>query len=126
MKISNWAFQWKMKFNPDTNKQAQEIIFSGKINKIDYPPLYFNQNLVKSSSTHKHLGMVLDTRLEFNLHLKNVLNKVNKTIGLLCKLLNTLPRISLIIIFKSFIRPLLDYGDIIYDRAYNTSFHQNI
>ena len=53
-------------------------------------------------------------------------NKVNKTIGLLCKLQNTLPRISLITIFKSFIRPLFDYGDIIYDRAYNTSFHQNI
>ena len=70
--------------------------------------------------------MVLDTRLDFNLHLKNVQNKVNKTIGLLRKLQNTLPRTSLITIFKSFIRPLLDYGDIIYDRAYNTSFHQNI
>ena len=126
MKISNWAFQWKMRFNPDPNKQAQEVIFSRKINKIDHPPLYFNQNLVKSSSTHKHLGMVLDTRLDFNLHLKNVQNKVNKTIGLLRKLQNTLPRTSLITIFKSFIRPHLDYGDIIYDRAYNTSFHQNI
>ena len=70
--------------------------------------------------------MVLETRLDFNLHLKNVQNKVNKTIGLLRKLQNTLPRTSLITIFKSFIRPLLDYGDIIYDRAYNTSFHQNI
>ena len=89
MKISNWAFQWKMRFNPDPNKQAQEVIFSRKINKIDHPPLYFNQNLVKSSSTHKHLGMVLDTRLDFNLHLKNVQNKVDKTIGLLCKLQNT-------------------------------------
>ena len=120
---NNWAFQWKMRFNPDPNKQAQEVIFSRKINKIDHPPLYFNQNLVKSSSTHKHLGMVLDTRLDFNLHLKNVQNKVNKTIGLLCKLKNTLPRTSLITIFKSFIRPHLDYGDIISDRAYNTSFH---
>ena len=70
--------------------------------------------------------MVLDTRLDFNLHLKNVQNKVNKTIGLLGKLQNTLPRTSLITIFKSYIRPHLDYGDIIYDRAYNTSFHQNI
>ena len=70
--------------------------------------------------------MVLDTRLDFNLHLKNVQNKVSKTIGLLRKLQNTLPRTSLITIFKSFIRPHLDYGDIIYDRAYNTSFHQNI
>ena len=32
----------------------------------------------------------------------------------------------LINIFKSFLRPHLDYGDVIYDRAYNTSFHQNI
>ena len=100
MKISNWAFQWKMRFNPDPNKQAQEVIFSRKINKIDHPSLYFNKNLVKSSSTHKHLGMVLDTRLDFNLHLKNVQNKVNKTIGLLRKLQNTLPRTSLITIFK--------------------------
>ena len=126
MKISAWAFQLKMRFNPDPKKQAQEVIFSRKINKIDYPLLYFNENLVKSSSTQKHLGMILDTKLDFSLHLKNVQNKVNKTIGLLRKLQDTLPRTSLITIFKSFIRPHLDYGDIIYDRAYNTSFHQNI
>ena len=126
MKISNWPLQWKMRFSLDPYEQAQEVIFSRKINKIDHPPLYFNQNLVKSSSTHKHLGMVLDTRLDFNLHLKNVQNKVNKTIGHLRKLPNTFLRTSLITIFKSFIMPHLDYGDIIYDRVYNTSFHQNI
>ena len=74
MKINNWAFQWKMRFNPDPNKQAQEVIFSRKNNKIDHPLLYFNQNLIKLSSTHKHLGMVLVTRLDFNLHLKNIHN----------------------------------------------------
>ena len=97
MKVSNWAFQWKMRFNPDPNKQAQEVTFSRKINKIDHPPLYFNfYILVKSSSTHKHLVLVLDTRLEFNLHLKNV----NKTTGLLRKLQNTLHRTLLTTIFK--------------------------
>ena len=59
-KISNWDFLWKTKFNPDPNKQAQEF---------DHPPLYLNQNLLKLLSTHKHLRMVLDTRLDFNLHL---------------------------------------------------------
>ena len=29
-------------------------------------------------------------------------------------------------IYKSFIRPHLDYGDIIYDQAYNVSFHQKL
>ena len=56
--LSDWAFQCKMRFDLDPNIQAQEVIFSRKINKIDHPPLYFNQNFVKSSSTHKHLGMV--------------------------------------------------------------------
>ena len=72
--------------------------------------------------------MVLDTRLDFNLHLKNIQNKVNKAIGLLSRLQTPehLTRTSLITIFKSFIRPHLDYGDMIYDRAYNALFHQNI
>ena len=102
-----------MRFNPDPKKQAQEVIFSTKINKIDHTPLYFNENVVKSRSTQKHLGMIVDTKLDFSLHLKNVQNKVNKTIGLLRKLQDTLPRTSLITIFKSFIRSHLDYGDII-------------
>ena len=29
-KISYWAYQWKMQFNPDPNKQANEVIFSQK------------------------------------------------------------------------------------------------
>ena len=103
------------------------MIFSRKINKIDHPLLYFNENLVKSSSTHRHLAMILDTRLDFSLHLKNVQSKVNKTKGLLCKLQDTLPRrTSLISIFKSFVRPHLYYVDVIYDQAYNTWFHWNI
>ena len=81
MKISDWAFQWKMRFNPDPKKQAQEEIFSKKINKIDHPPLYFNQRLVKLSSTS----------LDFSLCMKSLQNKVNKTIGFLRKLQNTLP-----------------------------------
>ena len=66
--------------------------------------------------------MVLDTKLYCSLHLKNVQNKVNKAIGLLCKLQDTLPRTLLI----KLLRPHLHYGDIIYDQVYNTSFHQNI
>ena len=70
--------------------------------------------------------MVSDTKLDFSLHLKNVQNKINKTIGPLRKLQITLHRTSLITIFKAFIRPHLDYGNIIYDRVYSTSFYQNI
>ena len=41
--INKWAFQWKMSFNPDPSKQAQEIIFSRKTKKICHPLLCFNR-----------------------------------------------------------------------------------
>ena len=39
--INKWAYQWKIGFNPDPIKQAQEVIFTGKISKEDHPPLIF-------------------------------------------------------------------------------------
>ena len=72
------------------------------------------------------LGMILDNKLNFQEHLKNILNKVNKTIGLLRKLQHILPRGPLFTIYKLFVRPHLDYGDVIYDQHYNDSFHQKL
>ena len=48
--------------------------------------------------------------------MKQKIAKANKGIGLHCKLAHILPRQSLLTIYKSFIRPHLDYGDIIYDQ----------
>ena len=45
-RINNWAFQWKMSFNADPNKQAQEVIFSRKIQKSSQSSLIFNNNIV--------------------------------------------------------------------------------
>ena len=115
-----------MNFNPDPNKQTQEFLFSRKIQKSSQPSLIFNNNIVTQSLTQKHLGMFLDTKLDFQEHLKSIFNKVNKTIGLLRKLHHILLRSPLLTIYKSFIRPHLDYGEIIYDQAYNISFHQKL
>ena len=110
-----------MSFNPDPNKQAQEVIFSRKLNKPNHTSLNVSNTVVIRSTTHEHLGMILDTKLDFQEHL-NKLSKISKTIGLLRKL----TRPPLLTIYKPFIRPHLDYGDIIYDKAYNSSFHQNL
>ena len=77
-KISNWAFQWKKSFNPDPSKQAQGIIFSRKHQKISHPSIYFNNNPIESVSSQKHLRMILDTKLNFQGYIKNILPKVNK------------------------------------------------
>ena len=73
--------------------------------------------------SQKHLGVILDVKLPFEEHLKYVFNKTNKMIRLLRKLSNLLPRQALVTIYNAFVRPHLDYGDVLYDQAFNNSFH---
>ena len=115
-----------MTFNPDPNKQAQEVLFSRKIQKLSQPSLIFNNNIVTQSLTQKHLGMFLDTKLNFHEHLKSIFSKVNKTIGLLRKLNHILLSSPLLTIYRSFNRPHLNYSDIIYDQVYDASFHHKL
>ena len=51
--IKNWAFQWKMTFNPDPKKQATEVIFSHKTKPVNHPPLYFNDFLCSNFADTK-------------------------------------------------------------------------
>ena len=80
-----------MTFNPDLNKQAQEVIFSRKKRKTLHLPLPFNDNSVKQVQFQKYLGVYLDSRLDFREHLQNMFNKTNKKISLLRKLQINLP-----------------------------------
>ena len=64
-KIRNWATQWKINFNPDPSKQALKVIFSRKLQKTNYNPIYFNHNSVQQAPSQKHLGMYLDTKFNF-------------------------------------------------------------
>ena len=50
-RIKQWAFQWKMSFNPDLNKQAQEVKSSRKLKKVSHPLLGFNNNYVSQASS---------------------------------------------------------------------------
>ena len=62
--------------------------------------------------------VILDIKLTFEEHLKNVFNKTSKMIGFLRELINLLPRQALVTIDKAFVRPLLDYGVVLYDQAF--------
>ena len=84
-----------------------------------------NNNSLSEANSQKQLSIVLDNRLSFEEHLKMILNKVNKTIGLLRKLYNILPKSAVLTVYKVFVRPHLDYGNI-YDQAYNANFHQKL
>ena len=124
-KVSLWANKWKMSFNPDPSKQAQEVIFSRKINKVYHPPLLFNNSTIQQIS-QKHLGIHLDEELTFKHHINENINKASKGIGVIRKLNNILPCPALLTIYHSFIRPQLDYSDVIYDQPEIELFSRKI
>ena len=126
LKINNCIYQWKMSFNPNPSKQAQEVVFCCKIKKPSHPVLIFNNNQIIQTPYQKHPGFLLDERLNFGEHLRYIANKANTSIGLLRKLQKSFPRRSLVTIYKSFIRPHLDYEEVIFNQAYNKSFHQSL
>ena len=113
--ISNWAYQWKMSFNPDRSKQAQEVIFSRKRLIQPHPVLTFDNSPVIKTTHQKHF--ILDEK-----NLKEKMSEAYKEIAVLRILQDFIPRNSLLTIIKSFIHPHLDYGAIIYNQPNNGSF----
>ena len=72
-----------MSFNPEPTKQAVEILFSQKTTKPYHPPLFFNGARVSQVSEHKHLGLILDTKLLFVKHINEKIKIARKGIGVI-------------------------------------------
>ena len=89
--IGQWAYQWKMSFNPDPTKQSEEILFSNKHKSPNHPPIYFNHIQVKMVQHHKHLGLTLDSKLFFKKHINEKLGIARKGIGVIKYLSPYLP-----------------------------------
>ena len=62
----------------------------------------------------KHLGVYLDSRLDFSKHVREAIIKATKGIGILKHLSRYVSRKVLDLSYKLYIRPHLDYGDVIY------------
>ena len=72
------------------------------------------------------MGIVLDSKLDFKLHVYQKIKTYNKSIGLIRRLSVNVPREVLVTICKSFIRPHFDYGDILYDKPENKNFQTKL
>ena len=115
----------KMLFNLDTSKEAQKMVFSHEKIKTTHGTIFFNNLPIVKENVQKHLDLLRDTKLKFLIHLNEKIKKANKGISITKKLKLPLPRSTLITIYKSFVRPHLDYGDIMYDQPNNASLVSN-
>ena len=73
-----------------------------------HPNIFSNHTPVETASHQKHLGIYFDEKINFKIHTETVLCNDNKGISMNKKLRRTLPRKSLLIIYKAFLRPHID------------------
>ena len=115
-----------MSFNPGPIKQAVKHIFSRKRTTANNLPLYFNGIQVARVDGHKHLGIILDSKLSFSQHIQSIIAKARQCVGLLRFMSRYLPRKILDEMYRLYDRSHLDYWDIIYHIPYKNYNPTNI
>ena len=111
-KITCWAQKWLVKFNP---AKSESLVISRKRFKPDHPSLFMSNIEIPSIASHKLLGFFLSNDGSWDIHINKSIEKAWKRIGVLRHLKKRLDRLSLQTIYFSFIRSILEYGDVIWD-----------
>ena len=83
------------------------MIFTNKAREdID---VRLNGKRLKQSSDEKFLGVIIDSKLNWAQHLKNLATKVSRNAGVLYKLKGIVPDKTLMLIYNSFVQSHLYY-----------------
>ena len=113
-KISRWAQQWLVTFNP---AKSESILFSRKLNKPYHPPVSMDETQINEVTSHKHLGVIFSNDCSWHNHIEHIKTKAWNRINVMRKLKFKLDRRSLQTIYFSFIRPLLEYADVVWNNC---------
>ena len=114
MKIDDWAAKWLVIFQPP---KTDSLVITRKINKPVHPPLFMQNQQIKEVDTHKHLGLHFSKDGSWHHQIQYIKDKAWARINTMRKLKFKLDRKSLEIIYTAFIRPILEYGDIVWDNC---------
>ncbi len=112
--LTSWAQTWRVTFNP---QKTVFMIISKKSNPPT-PALYMDNVKLKQVDQECYLGMVITKNLSWKSHINKLIAKAFKRIGLLFRLkTNRLPRAALSNYYITFIRPVLEYGSVVFDNC---------
>ena len=112
-KITIWAAIWLVKFNPI---KTEAFLASRRLNR-NHPPIYMQNQQITEVESHKHLGVYFSNDCTWHHHIKYITGKACTRNNIMRKLKFKLDRKSLETIYLTFIRPLLEYGDVLWDNC---------
>ena len=91
------------------------LVFSLKQVKPLHPSLYLNSTCIEEVDKHIQLGLILQSNMSWRCHIQYIFEKASKRLNILKLLKYKLNRSTLVCLYKSLIRPLMEYGDVIWD-----------
>jgi len=111
-KLKAWSDLWQLYFNTDKCK----VLHIGKNNPLKdyYMKLGDNQVRLGDCESEKDLGVTFDMNLNFDVHIQNAINKANMMLGIIRRTFVYMDEESFLLLFKSLVRPHLEYGNIIW------------
>ena len=112
VKLHAWSTKWLVNFNP---QKTETMTISRKLNKPHQPNLIMNNTIIITVTEHKHLGLQLSDDGNWNKHIDMITKKAFSRVNILRKLKFILDRKTLETIYITFIRPLLEYADVVWD-----------
>ena len=110
--INQWCNQWLMNMNPS---KCESITFSAKQTPQSHPLLHLNGVPLTEVISHIHLGLTLTSNFSWRNHILNLHQKASNALNTLKRVKYKLDRTTLITIYKSHVRPLMEYADVIWD-----------
>lgn len=115
--IAGWALKWRLSFNAI---KSQALIITRRPVPAVLPPVVLRGSPVPWSNTVRYLGVTIDTRLTWRQHISEVRCRGLGRLRELYPVLNTsssLPPHIGLTIYKSLIRPLLEYAAVVWGNA---------
>ena len=113
-KITEWAKTWLVSFNP---AKTESLLISRKVNKPVHPPLSIFQSIISEVESHKHLGIHFSKDGNWRDHIEYIKSKAWNRVNIMRKLKFIIDRKSLETIYISFIRPILEYSNVVWDNC---------
>ena len=91
------------------------MVLSHKRNRPTLEPIYFDDVQISESTSIVSLGVTITNTLTWDEHVYKLIKKASKRLFILNSYKHLLPRIALERIYIAMIRPILEFGDVIYN-----------
>ena len=113
-KLLKWSVDWQLPLNVSKCKCMH---YGNKNLNHSYT---MGDTPLATDSTEKDVGVTFDTSLEFRMHIKTMISKANSRVGLIKRSFSKLNKKSFKLLYKSLVRPILEYCSCIWFPLYKT------